>query len=48
MGKALRDYYGEALLKYGSDERVVVLDSDVSGSTKSKILEINILKDFSM
>lgn len=37
MGKALRDYYGEALLKYGSDERVVVLDSDVSGSTKSKI-----------
>ena len=38
MGKAIRDVYGEALVKYGKDdERVVVLDADVSGSTKSGI-----------
>ena len=36
MGKAIREVYGEALAKYGKDdERVVVLDADVSGSTKS-------------
>lgn len=36
MGKAIRDVYGEALVKYGRDnENVVVLDADVSGSTKS-------------
>lgn len=38
MGKALRDFYGESLLKYGSENNnVVVLDADVSGSTKSKL-----------
>lgn len=38
MGKTIRDAYGEALLKYGKDNRqVVVLDADVSGSTKSSI-----------
>ena len=36
MGKAIRDVYGEALVKYGKDDkRVVVLDADVSCSTKS-------------
>lgn len=38
MGKAIRDAYGESLLKYGKDnKRVVVLDADVSSSTKSGI-----------
>lgn len=36
MAKAIRDAYGEALLRYGrNDPRVVVLDADVSGSVKS-------------
>ena len=36
MAKAIRDVYGEALVKYGKDDqRVVVLDADVSSSTKS-------------
>lgn len=36
MAKAIRDVYGEALAKYGKDNKdVVVLDADVSGSTKS-------------
>ena len=36
MGKAIREAYGEALAKYGKDDkRVVVLDADVSSSTKS-------------
>ena len=36
MGKTIRDAYGEALLEFGlNDGRVVVLDADVSGSTKS-------------
>lgn len=38
MAKAIRDVYGEALVKYGKDNPdVVVLDADVSGSTKSAI-----------
>ena len=38
MAKAIRDVYGEALVKYGKDnQNVVVLDADVSGSTKSAI-----------
>ena len=37
-GRALRDVYGEALKKYGAqNENVVVLDADVSSSTKSSI-----------
>jgi transketolase len=36
MAKALRDVYGEALLKYGVPaDDIMVLDADVSGSTKS-------------
>lgn len=36
MGITLREAYGEALVKYGKeDERIVVLDADVSGSTMS-------------
>ena len=39
MGKAIREVYGEALAKYGKDdERIVALDADLSGSTKSAIL----------
>lgn len=38
MAKAIREVYGEALVKYGKDNPdVVVLDADVSGSTKSAI-----------
>ncbi|MEA4964668.1 MAG: transketolase C-terminal domain-containing protein [Oscillospiraceae bacterium] len=38
MTKAIREVYGEALVKYGKDNRsVVVLDADVSGSTRSAI-----------
>ena len=37
MGKkATRESYGEALVKYGKDERVVVLDADLSKSTKTE------------
>ena len=36
MGKtATRDAYGKALAEYGSDERIVVLDADLSKSTKT-------------
>ena len=36
MSKAIRDAYGESLLKYGKENSsVVVLDADVSSSTKS-------------
>lgn len=38
MGKAIRDVYGDSLLKYGTENKnVVVLDADVSGSTKSAV-----------
>ena len=38
MSKAIRDVYGECLKKYGAeDDRIVVLDADVSGSTKSAV-----------
>ncbi|MBQ6322037.1 MAG: transketolase family protein [Lachnospiraceae bacterium] len=38
MAKAIRDVYGETLKKYGAiDDRIVVLDADVSGSTKSAV-----------
>ena len=37
MAKALRDAYGEALRKFGADERIVVLDADVSSSTKTSL-----------
>ncbi len=34
--RATREAYGKALVEIGSDESVVVLDADLSGSTKSK------------
>jgi len=38
MAKTIRDAYGEALAAYGKgDPRIVVLDADVSGSTKSAL-----------
>ena len=40
MAKAIRDAYGEALVKYGSDNPdVVVLDADLSGSTRSALFQ---------
>lgn len=38
MSRAIRDAYGDSLLKYGRENKnVVVLDADVSGSTKSGV-----------
>lgn len=38
MSKAIRDAYGDSLLKYGKENlNVVALDADVSGSTKSAV-----------
>lgn len=38
MGKAIRDVYGDSLAKYGQEnQNIVVLDADVSGSTKSAV-----------
>ena len=38
MGKAIRDVYGEVLAELGAEnENIVVLDADLSGSTKSKV-----------
>ena len=38
MGKAIRDIYGETLAALGAErEDIVVLDADLSGSTKSKV-----------
>ena len=40
MARTIRDAYGEALAKYGRDNPdVVVLDADVSSSTKSKLFQ---------
>lgn len=35
MAETIRDVYGESLCELGADERIVVLDADVSSSTKS-------------
>lgn len=37
--KATRESYGEALVKYGADERIVVLDADLSKSTKTEMFQ---------
>jgi transketolase len=40
MTKAIREVYGEALMKYGrGNPDVVVLDADVSGSTRSALFQ---------
>ena len=40
MAKAIREAYGEALVKYGRDNHdIVVLDADLSGSTRSALFE---------
>ena len=36
---ATREAYGKALLEYGKDERIVVLDADLSKSTKTDIFK---------
>lgn len=43
---AIRDAYGKALLELGKkNEKIVALDADVGGSTKSALLEKNFRKD---
>lgn len=43
MAKAIREVYGETIKKYGElNKDIVVLDADVSGSTKSASLEKSI------
>lgn len=37
--KATRESYGAALVEYGSDERIVVLDADLSKSTKTEMFK---------
>lgn len=37
--KATRESYGAALVKYGADERIVVLDADLSKSTKTDMFK---------
>ena len=37
--RATRESYGEALVKYGADERIVVLDADLSKSTKTEMFK---------
>ena len=39
MAKAIRDAYGEALVKYGSNPDIVVLDADLSGSTRTALFQ---------
>ncbi|WRS28874.1 transketolase C-terminal domain-containing protein [Oscillospiraceae bacterium MB08-C2-2] len=47
MGKAIRDVYGEALVKYGRENKnVVVLDADVCSSTKSGLFAAAIPERF--
>lgn len=37
--KATRESYGAALAEYGADERIVVLDADLSKSTKTEVFK---------
>lgn len=39
MMKATREAYGEALAEYGNDNRIVVLDADLSKSTKTDVFK---------
>lgn len=36
---ATRQAYGEALAEFGADERIVVLDADLSKSTKTDLFK---------
>ena len=45
--KATRESYGAALVEYGKDERIVVLDADLSKSTKTEMFKRHIPIDFS-
>ena len=41
MGKAIRVAYGEAIAKLGKiNDKIVVLDADLSGATQSKYFKI--------
>ena len=42
---ATREAYGNALAEFGGDTRIVVLDADLSKSTKTEVFKRNILKD---
>ena len=49
MGKvATREAYGSALAQYGADERVIVLDADLSSPPRPIRLRKYILKDISI
>lgn len=37
--KATRESYGNALAEYGADERIIVLDADLSKSTKTEVFK---------
>lgn len=37
--RATRESYGEALARFGADERIVVLDADLSKSTKTEVFQ---------
>jgi len=45
---ATREAYGKTLAEIGSDPRIVVMDADLSKSTKRNISKINIPKGFSI
>ena len=45
---ATRDAYGKALVKGQVNDNVVVLDADLSKSTKTMILKLHFLKDSSI
>lgn len=42
---ATREAYGNALAEFGGDERILVLDADLSKSTKTECFKKNIPKD---
>ena len=43
--KATRESYGAALVKYGENPNIVVLDADLSNQQKQKCSRKHILKD---
>jgi len=45
---ATREAYGKTLAEIGSDPRIVVMDADLSKSTKTEYFKINIPKGFSI
>lgn len=46
--KSTREAYGDALVELGVDDRIVVLDADLSASTQTNKFSKNSQKDSSM